>query len=55
MMMNLLGCKTNTSVDFCFLYKPVLIDPEKDTIETQKQILKYNLIFEKYCEQDEIH
>lgn len=44
------SCKTNTNVDFCLLYTPIKIDPDKDTIETQRAIIRYNLLHEGMCQ-----
>lgn len=46
----LASCTTNTSGDYCFLYRPIYADYELDTAETIRQIDENNVVYDSLCD-----
>jgi hypothetical protein len=45
----LASCTTNTSGDYCLLYRPIYADYKSDTPETIRQIDDNNVVWDKLC------
>ena len=44
------SCTPIIAVDtFCEIYRPIMVDAEQDTVETLRQILVQNKIYEERC------
>lgn len=46
----LASCTTNTSGDYCLLYRPIYADYSFDTPETIRQIDDNNVVYDTLCE-----
>lgn len=46
----LASCTTNTSGDYCLLYRPIYADYEKDTPETIRQVDENNIVYDAICQ-----
>ena len=50
-LMWLAACTTNTSGDYCLLYRPIYADYALDTAETIQQIDQNNVVYDTICVQ----
>jgi hypothetical protein len=46
----LTACTTNTSGDYCLLYRPIYADYSLDTPETIRKIDDNNIVYDALCE-----